>query len=411
MKNKDRWIDILIFNFYIVALLGVTLRSKILFSIPFLDYNRLLDAHFHFAFTGWVTLALVVLMVSEILPVELNSKRIYKWLPGGILAAAWLLLLFSPLPANSPGASLCSTIFILVTYVFAWAFIRDMRHAVISKAAKLLSVSAVIFLVASSTGVFALAYLFATKSLNSFAYRDALYTYLHFQYNGFFTLGVFAILVNKLETKMSEASKRGAYQFSVLLCISTFLSLFLTYLWRDPNIVYRILAICGSITLLLTFAFFIRLAISMKGISDYFKPQIRPMVFLFLGAFLLKIFLQSFTLFPVVGNAVFGDRPVIIGFLHLVFLGFVTLFLFTWFANAGYLNVGSGFTKFALGTFTVVVFLNEAVLMTQGLGAMFIKSSYIFTWLLWALSILLFISALLIGVARIKTKAESGVIN
>ena len=55
----------MIFNFCIVALLGLTLRSKILFSIPFLDYNRLLDAHFHFAFGGWVTLALTVILIDD----------------------------------------------------------------------------------------------------------------------------------------------------------------------------------------------------------------------------------------------------------------------------------------------------------------------------------------------------------
>ena len=128
------------------------------------------------------------------------------------------------------------------------------------------------------------------------------------------------------------------------------------------------------------------------------------MAYLFLSAFALKIFLQSFTLFPAVGNAVFGDRPVIIGFLHLVFLGFVTLFLFTWFAQSGFLNIKLGITKFALGFFTTAVVLNEAVLMTQGLGAMLIKSSNVFTWLLWVLSIMLFLGAILISIARYKTK-------
>jgi hypothetical protein len=37
-----------------------------------------------------------------------------------------------------------------------------------------------------------------------------------------------------------------------------------------------------------------------------------------------------------------------------------------------------------------VVILNEVVLMTQGLGAMFIISSRIFPWLLWWISIGLF---------------------
>ncbi|HSY76803.1 MAG TPA: hypothetical protein VK890_08100, partial [Bacteroidia bacterium] len=175
-------------------------------------------------------------------------------------------------------------------------------------------------------------------------------------------------------------------------------------LWRDPNVVFKGIAICGSITLLSSLALFVRLAFSLKGIYSLFTPLVRNMAYLSVSAFLLKIFLQSFTLFPAVGNAVFGDRPVIIGFLHLVFLGFVTLFLFTWFAQSGFLNIKSSFTRFALITFTTAVILNEVVLMTQGLGAMFIKSSYIFPWLLWALSIMLFAGALLIAVALVKSK-------
>jgi len=401
MKNMGRWVNILILNFCVVAFLGFTLRSKILFSVPFLDYNRLLDAHFHFAFGGWVTLALVVLLINELLSPAQKQKKVYQWLPVCFLCASWLLLIASPLPANSIGASLCSTVFILVTYVFAYFFIVDIKRSFVSRTIKLLAISSMICLVLSSLGVFALVYLFGSKSLNTFAYRDALYTYLHLQYNGFFTLAVFAILFQRIEPKMTEESKRKVYQFSLWLCISTFPSLFLTYLWRDPNIAYRVIAIGGSITLLLCFAFFVRLALSLKAIYSMVTPLIRNMAFLSMSALALKIFLQIFTLFPVVGNAVFGDRPVIIGFLHLVFLGFVTLFLMAWFAQNGFLNLNSGFTKFALGIFTAAVILNEAVLMTQGLGAMFIKSSNIFPWLLWVLSIMLLLGALLIAMARL----------
>jgi hypothetical protein len=404
MKSVNRWVDILIFNFCVVALLGFTLRSKILFSIPFLDYNRLLDAHFHFAFGGWVTLALVVLLIHEVLEPAQNTKQVYKWLPVCFLVSAWILLISSPLPANSVGASLCSTIFILVTYIFSWIFARDIMKAGISKTVKLLALSSIACLVLSSLGIFALAYLFGTKSLNTFAYRDALYTYLHLQYNGFFTLALFAILFHKLELRMSLESKKRVHQFAVLLVISTLPSLFLTYLWRDPNVVYKILAICGSVTLLASFIYFLRAALSLKEIFFDDHPLIRSMAFLSMAAFALKIFLQSFTLFPAVGNAVFGDRPVIIGFLHLVFLGFVTLFLFTWFVQNGYLNIKSAFTRFVLIFFTIAVILNEAVLMTQGLGAMLIKSSTIFAWLLWALSIILFLASLLIGCARKMSK-------
>lgn len=407
MSDKKRWVDLLILNFCIVAFLGFVLRSKILFSLPFLDYNRLLDAHFHFAFSGWVTLGLVVLLIDEILPPAFASRTIYKWLPVAIFAGAWLLLISSPLPANSIGASICSAVFILVNYVFAASFIGDVLKSTSSKTVKLLVIAGLVFQTISSAGIFYLAYLFAAKSLNTFAYRDALYTYLHFQYNGFFILAVFALIFNRLEKRMTPEAANRTWQFALWLCISVIPSLFLTYLWRDPNETYRVIAIAGSIALLATCLLFARLAISMRPIAIAAKPLFRNLLCLALSAFLLKTLLQSGTLFPVIGNAVFGDRPVIIGFLHLVFLGFVTLFLFTWFAKNNYLDAHSAFTRFALAFFAAAIILNEAVLMTQGLGAMFIKSSYLFPWLLWFASIALFAAALLLAAARVQTKKSA----
>ena len=46
-------------NLAIVALLGVIMRYKILYPLPFVDQKKFLHAHSHFAFSGWVTLALI----------------------------------------------------------------------------------------------------------------------------------------------------------------------------------------------------------------------------------------------------------------------------------------------------------------------------------------------------------------
>ena len=403
LLKKKRWINLSILGLCVVAAIGVILRSKILFPIPFFDYNRLLDAHFHFAFSGWVTLALVTLFVYDILPESLHSKPLYQKLLIGIVMAAWLLLFSSPLPPNNPLSSFFASIFIFSTYVFAWVFIRDIRKADVGKTVKLLAVAAIIFLVASSFGFFTLAYLFATKSLNSSAYRDALYTYLHFQYNGFFTLGVFAVIFNKLSGKITDISRERIHLFAVMLCCSIVPTLFLTFLWRDPNVFYKTAAVIGSITLILTLIWLGISALSLSTICKTLHPLVRYMGYLAIAAFSLKTLLQSLTIFPGVGDAVFGDRPVIIGFLHLVFLGFISLMLLAYFVQSGLLNIKFKITKTALVVFTTGVLLNELVLMTQGLGAMFIKSSDIFPWMLWGISILLLTGAVLTGFARIKS--------
>lgn len=65
----------------------------------------------------------------------------------------------------------------------------------------------------------------------------------------------------------------------------------------------------------------------------------------------------------------------IIGYLHLVLLGFVTLFLLGYFLKVKFLNTESRHTKTGLLLFTGGVMLNEGFLFLQGIAA--INSTYI----------------------------------
>lgn len=153
---------------------------------------------------------------------------------------------------------------------------------------------------------------------------------------------------------------------------------------------------------LLSFCWFI---VALRSILKVYRSVSSLFKFiggLSLGAFMLKTFLQSFTIFNFVGNLVFGDRPIIMGFLHLVFLGFVTLFLLAYFAKTGFLNMEKIFTKISLVVFAIGVVINETLLWAQGIAAMFIQSSDLFLWMLWGAGIWLFIGAAFIGIARIK---------
>lgn len=280
--------------------------------------------------------------------------------------------------------------------------IKDSRKAGLSKTVYLLSVSSVVCLLLSSVGQLTITYLFAVKSINAIFYRDALFTYLHFQYNGFFTLAVFALLFQQLENKMTAKSAQLSYNFSVLICVSILPSLFLSYLWQSPDTFLRIVAMSGSITVLLSLVCFIIFGLSMVKIYRSASPVLRFLGLLSMGAFMLKMLLQSLTIFTSIGNAVFGARPMIIGFLHLVFLGFVSLFLLACFTREGFLNGKNKFTRVSLAVFAVGVLLNETILMSEGLGSMLVKSSYLFPWMLWIVSLWMFIGALLTGIARIK---------
>ena len=61
--NSNRWLKFSLLNLLIVALIGLLMRYKIGFEFPFLDQKHLQHSHSHFAFSGWITHTLMVLMI------------------------------------------------------------------------------------------------------------------------------------------------------------------------------------------------------------------------------------------------------------------------------------------------------------------------------------------------------------
>jgi hypothetical protein len=97
MPNKFyRWIYISFFNLLIVALLGVVMRYKIAFSLPFINQKNFLNAHSHFAFAGWISQALmffIVLYIYQNSPFFSYKKyRLLLWL--NLLTAYGMLCSF-----------------------------------------------------------------------------------------------------------------------------------------------------------------------------------------------------------------------------------------------------------------------------------------------------------------------------
>src|SRR5215204_4985196 len=235
--NKRFWIGLCLVNLCIVAFFGFGLRSKILFPLPFIDYRYLLSAHSHFAFGGWVGLSLITLLIYDLLPPERAKKRIYLWLLAGIEISALGMAFFFPFQGYSGFSVFFSSLYIVVTYVLAPFFLKDLLNSPLHKKVKLLGVSAIVSLLISAIGPLGLSYILLSGSGNSILYRDSIYTFLHFQYNGFFTLSVFALLFNHLLKKGSTIT-RDAILFARFLCLSIVPALFLSLLWHNSSWFY-----------------------------------------------------------------------------------------------------------------------------------------------------------------------------
>ncbi|HEY9364165.1 MAG TPA: hypothetical protein VIQ00_12940 [Chitinophagaceae bacterium] len=403
-KKRSFWISLCLVNLCIVAFLGFSLRSKILFPIPFINYRNFLSAHSHFAFAGWAGLSLMTLLIYDLLPDFLSGKKIYQWILTGIEVSSLGMLLMFPFFGYNGITIFFSTLYIVSTFVFAPVFIKDIIKGVNHKTVKFLSISAVASLLVSFLGTLGLAYILLAKSSNSLLYRDSIYTFLHFQYNGFFTIAIFALFLNFVLKKGITIDK-NARMFSVFLCLSIVPALFLSLLWHNNDFFY-VLAALGCVFIIISLVYFFKFFRFIRH-EKLFSSRLAKALWLFaVFSFGLKMVLNVGTIFPTLSDAVYGDRPVIIGFLHLVFLGFLTFYLLASFIDDNLFTKRNKIIWYPFLVFSFGIVANEFLLMLQGLGILFKTNHEIFKWLLWAASIILFAGACLIAFARLLVKRQ-----
>jgi hypothetical protein len=402
LRNR-KWFSLSLFNLSALAALGLILRSKMVFTLPMINYNHLLEAHSHFALGGWATWVIMVVFVNELLSENLSKKPVYAWLLGILFICTWCMLLSFLMWGYSTLSNIASICFVFLIYLWCGIFLRDLLKSNRETTIKLLAISSIVCLICSTSGTWGVSYIYFSKTIDAFLYRNVLFTYLHFLYNGFFTLAVFALMFNKIDQNISEKARRNIRWFSIAMCSAVVPSLFITYLWQDPNGWIRFIAIIGCLLLLFCFCLFLTTMASLSSVYRNEKRIVRFLIGISLFSLALKILLQSFTVLPVIGNAIFGNRSVIMGFLHMVFLGFVTLFMLAYFVRQGILDSRKKLLPIALYTFAAAVIINEVLLLTQGLANMLIAGSVIFPWLLWIAGIELFAGSVLILIARMQS--------
>lgn len=397
-KSKNFWLSICLVNLSFVAILGFILRSKIVFSIPAIDFGHMESAHSHFAFAGWVGLSIITLFVYDILPAGFSNRKIYQWLLWGVQVSAVGMACSFPFQGYGLYSIIFSTLYIIVTYVFAFVFFKDLLKTTVSKPVKLLAFGAIISLILSSFGPFGLSYIMITKSGNSTLYRNCIYTFLHFQYNGFFTLAIFGLVFNRYVYQPLMGNK-NVYRFSLFLVLSVVPSLFLSLLWQN-HMAFYILAGIGCLFILLCLLNLVpifKLLVSRQLFTYGFARNIWIMSLI---SFILKMLLNVGTVIPWLGDAIYGNRPVIIGFLHLIFLGFVSFFLLSSFVEFKMFTRLSKLIRFPIVLFGTGIFANELLLMLQGLEILFQSNSSLYSWLLWGAAIILVLGAASMAIAR-----------
>lgn len=370
--TSQKWLLVSIINLSLIAFIGIILRYKIAFSLPFVDQKHLLHGHSHFAFAGWVTQLLMVLMVAYLSQqTHRDFLEKYKWLLSANLITAYGMLIAFIIQGYGLFSITFSTLSIFVSYGFAFVFWKDLNK-IQNQESHLWFKASLIFSVVSSIGAFSLAFMMARHIIHQNWYLGAVYLFLHFQYNGWFLfscMGLFLAFLQKFN--IQHSGFRNIFLCFFFACFFTF---FLSVLWVNiPNWVY-LLIVSAAVIQAIAWAWLLKIFFNAQSVL---KENLS-----FTGKFLLalaaialsiKILLQVGSIYRPLNQLVFGFRPIVIGYLHLVFLGVISIFLIGYIVAAKFIvknkKVITGIAIFVSG-----VFFNEILLMVQGISALNYKT-------------------------------------
>ncbi|WP_025605756.1 hypothetical protein [Pontibacter actiniarum] len=339
IQSKRNWLLVALFNLVVVAFLGLLLRWMFVAPVAGINYKYLLHGHSHVALLGWLYSAVFVALVAFFLPPALQQKKTYTWqfwLSQGTVLG---MLLSFPVQGYGPVSIFFSTAHILMSYWFTYQFLKDGKAAQLGQGKHQQSYAfvkaALFFLVLSSLGPWAMGPIMATGQSGSELYFNAIYFYLHFQYNGWFTFAVLGLLFWLLEQyKVNFSVKYGRLFFRLMFwsCLPAYL---LSVLWIKPAAV--VYAVGGAAALAQVVALVVLLLLVnsiSKQVLALFSNWSRFILVLAGMAFTAKILMQLTTGIPYMADLAYRLRFFIIGYLHLVLIGFVSMFLFAFFCTA-----------------------------------------------------------------------------
>ena len=368
-SSLRRWLHISFLNLLIVAFIGIILRYKIVFSLPFIDQKFLLHGHSHFAFSGWITQVMMVLLVQHLSQHKGESVfKKYRWLLYGNLISAYGMLIFFPLQGYAFGSITFSTLSIINSYFFAIWYWKDLSSVTYKSPGHSWFKAALLFNVISSIGPFLLAYMMANKIIHQNWYLAVVYYFLHFQYNGWFFFAGMGLLVSKLEKIISNSKQLKIVFWSFFLACGP--AYFLSTLWMSIPVFIYWIVIASAIAQFAGWLIFVKLIFKNKlAIKKDLSKEGRQLLLLSAIALTIKLLLQLGSTHPALSQLAFGFRPIVIGYLHLVLLGVITIFILGYIFSMSLLAAGKYYLT-GVWIFVSGIIINEILLMTQGVAGL-----------------------------------------
>ncbi len=342
--------------------MGLFLRSLHILDIG-VDYRYIVHGHSHIALLGWVYLALITLFHKLFLNEKKNTKRYRQIYVFTQITLVGMLFTF-PFQGYSFLSITFSTLFLFASYWYVWFFIRNTpKNLKNSNWYKYIRI-ALFYNVISTLGPWALGIVMATLGKASIWYKISIYFYLHFQYNGWMLVALLGILIAILEKKGIHLSRNQHNYLFYSVNFGVVFTFFLSILWAAPMKILYVFNGLGVVFQLFAFLLLLRWfsknKMLLKGSFSNLQVLIGKAVWVILG---LKIVLQLITSIPYFANLAFSILEFTIGYLHLTFLGVISMSLFLFFDYLRLFQISKKVVYLFLSGFI----LTEALIFYKGI--------------------------------------------
>lgn len=311
----------------LAAGIGLFLRWQFVVPTAGIRYTYFLHAHSHVMFLGWVFNVLFLAFTQFLLP-ETRRRRYLRFFLFLQIPVAAMMISF-PIQGYGLYSIIFSTVHTLAVMIFIPVFFQDTRKD------KRISVwfarIAWLFFFISTAGPFSLGYLMANGMGQSVWYNVSIYYYLHFQYNGFFTFGVFSLLFEWIERRQIPFRVDLARRFGGWMAFACLPAFALSVLFAKPPVVLNVIGAIAAVIQLIALLFLLRILWNIRHpLMEELDPYVRRLLVLAGTAFAMKCLIQLVSAEPTIAVMAYSMRPVVIAYLHLVLVGVIALFLLAW---------------------------------------------------------------------------------
>ncbi len=404
-NSLGKYINFSLFNLVVVALYGVLMRYKIGFEFPFLDQKFLQHAHSHFAFSGWISHTLMLLMIYVLNGTGQNiSLKKYKIILNANLICAYGMLVSFTFMGYEPVSITFSTLSLVVSLLFAYHFIKDTQPPTIQFSGKNWFTAAIVFNILSAAGTLVLGYMMATKNINQNLYLSSVYYYLHFQYNGWFFFACMGLLVHTLSSTIPTfRENKNIFKLFAGACVPAY---FLSVLFLKLPVWLYVIMVVAALAQGIGWVKFLQTANKhreeiMQKTSLFMKYLILFVVI----AVTVKLTLQLFSTIPAISKLAFGFRTIVIAYLHLVLLAMISTFIIGYIYGTGIISKRK-LTVGAILIFTVGIFLNELLLLIQGVASFSYTLIPFANELLFVIAVILLLGSLILFISNLSTSKK-----